>query len=48
MTKEVFQKFYNLFTNLVKQEVFAMINALCDRFGLAFEVRLYAGRLTIR
>lgn len=81
MTKEVFQKFYNLFTALVKQEVngqyclnasahlidhcggyelelhpdclmwgaeFSLINALCDKFGLAFEVRLYDGRLTIR
>lgn len=81
MTKEVFEKFYSLFTTLVKQEVndeyimnanchlidhcggyelelhpqalmwgneFALIEALCGRFYLSFEIRLYSGVLTIR
>lgn len=81
MTKKEFQKFYLLFTKLVKQEVnneyamnasahlidycggyelelhpnclmwgaeFVMIQALCDKFALAFEVHLRSGALIIR
>lgn len=81
MTKEVFQKFYNMFTKLVKQEVnneyvmnasahiidycggyelvirpdclmwgdeFVMIQALCNRFALSFEIRIYCGELIVR
>lgn len=81
MTKAEFQKFYLLFTKLVKQEVnneyvmnasahlvdycggyelelhpnclmwgdeMALINSLCRRFALAFEIHLYDGALIIR
>ena len=81
MTKNEFQKFYLLFTKLVKQDVngeycmnasahlvdycggyelelhpnclmwgreFALIESLCNRFAISFEVRMSKGALIIR
>ena len=81
MTKEMFSKFYSLFTSLVKQEVngeyvmnasahlighcggyelelhpdcllwgdeFVLLQGLCSRFGFAFEVYIYDGKIIIR
>lgn len=81
MTKNQFQKFYLLFTKLVKQDVsgeycmnasahlidhcggyelelhpdclmwgpeFCLIESLCYRFRLSFEIRMYNGSLIIR
>lgn len=81
MTKEMFSKFYSLFTSLIKQEVcgefvmnasahlinhcggyelelhpnclmwgdeFVLLQGICTRLGLAFEVHIYNGSLIIR
>ena len=81
MTKNVFIKFYDVFTSLVRQNVLdeyvmnasahlidhcggyelelhpdclmfgeeiVLINSLCNRFQLCFEIRVYSGTFIIR